>query len=95
MKRLTKTTYGVQRKAAFTKVVGGWRFEWGRYVFFAHHNEAGFAGRAWELQVLTGYRDGVTTLPMYAVLEGDLPSRQACVDAAAESYPPRVGLVQR
>lgn len=62
------------RKATFTKTEdGGWRFTWGNHVFKAWRNEAGFAHRDWELH----------NLDRMIVIEDMLPSRQACVDAAA------------
>lgn len=68
------------RRATFTKAVGGgWAFTWGRSHFWARRVSAGL----WELHLLE-------LNPQHEILNrriiaGHLPSRQACVDAAAEA----------
>ena len=49
---------------------GGWNFGIGGLIFTAWRNEAGFAGRQWEL-----HRDG-------RIIEDMLATRQDCIDLA-------------
>lgn len=75
--------HGYTVRPKFTKVIGGWLFDACGQTLLAHHNEAGFSGRAWELWS-TRSRDGGQTVYQDQCLEGMLPTRAACVERAKE-----------
>lgn len=68
-----------QSVSGFTKVVGGWLFETGGVKWIAHHNQAGFGGRDWELWSVNVKGDRAER-----VVADMLPSRAACVERAEE-----------
>lgn len=71
--------HGFTTKPKFTKVIGGWLFETEGVQWIAHHNEAGFSGRAWEL-----WSVNVKSGAQERVVADMLPSRAACVEQAED-----------
>lgn len=68
-------------KPQFEKVIGGWAFSVGDRRFMAQRNEAGFAGRDWELLEYIGADELHRQMQF---VEDMLPSRAACMERAKE-----------
>jgi hypothetical protein len=71
--------------AQFTKVIGGWRFDVAGRSFVAHRNEAGFAGRQWEVAELdgTGLKNGGFSTDMLVTRDAAVAAaRQFCISQA-------------